>query len=378
MRILTLVLLTSAVVFLSTPSETSGCAAAPPRGGRVDVNSEEAIILYDAAAKTEHFIRRADFRTNVKDFGFLVPTPSKPELGEAESSVFGDLQRLTAQRHEFSGVVKKVSAKRGMAGEAMMAPAAPLVLDRKQVAGYDAVVLQADDLEGLRQWLEKNQYDARPAVMDWLKRYVELHWIITAFKVALDADAASNRWSKSVRMSFETERPFYPYREPEDMRTPDPKATASPARKLRVYLLADARFEGTLGEADAWPGKAVWSNGCPRETATQVVKGLGMTPKTIDSLGDRSWHLTEFEDNSSPRPGTDEVFFRRAADQSSLERPVIYFDRIEYVYDDDQTPSEEKRTGSDMDGELYRAFLPAAIGLVLVVATGAVLILRRR
>lgn len=378
MRTIVLILLAAAISGVSSPADLSGCAMAPPKGGSVGVNSEEAIIAYDAATKTEHFIRRADFRTDVKDFGFLAPTPSKPELGEAESSVFDDLQRLTAPRYEFSGVVKKVPAYGGMAAESRAPTSAPRILDRKQVAGYDAVVLQADDLEGLKKWLEDNHYDARPAAMEWLKWYVEHHWVITAFKIAVNEAATSIRWSKAVRMSFETASPFYPYREPEDMRTPDPMPGGPVSRKLRIYLLADARYEGALGSAgSSWAGKTVWSNVCPREKTAQVVKAFGTAPKEGDSLAAKSWHLTEFEDNSSPRPGTDEVYFRRAADQAALERPVILFDRYEYIYDDPSLSHEERKELGFDDG-IARAFLPGAAAIVLVVAVGAFLIVRRR
>ena len=68
----------------------------PPRGARVDIAEESAIIIWDAATKTEQFIRRASFKTDAKDFGFLVPTPSKPTLAEADDSAFHELERITA------------------------------------------------------------------------------------------------------------------------------------------------------------------------------------------------------------------------------------------------------------------------------------------
>src|SRR5580692_3138180 len=65
-----------------TPAPVSACAVAPPRNGHVSIADETAIIVWDAATKTEHFIRRASFQTASKDFGFIVPTPSKPMLTE--------------------------------------------------------------------------------------------------------------------------------------------------------------------------------------------------------------------------------------------------------------------------------------------------------
>src|SRR4051812_28697700 len=76
----------------------SACAPAPPIGGHVDIADESAIIIWDAAAKTEHFIRRAQFMATVKEFGFLVPTPSRPALADAPDSSFDHLATVTAPR----------------------------------------------------------------------------------------------------------------------------------------------------------------------------------------------------------------------------------------------------------------------------------------
>jgi hypothetical protein len=70
------------------------CAAAPPAGAAVAISAESAIIVWDEATKTEHFIRRASFETSAKDFGFLVPTPAKPELAEASDDAFSELEDL--------------------------------------------------------------------------------------------------------------------------------------------------------------------------------------------------------------------------------------------------------------------------------------------
>ncbi len=79
----------AALVAQHTP--THACATAPPRGGEARVADEEAIIIWDAATKTETFIRRAQFRSTAKSFGFLVPTPTTPELGEAPENLFHTL-----------------------------------------------------------------------------------------------------------------------------------------------------------------------------------------------------------------------------------------------------------------------------------------------
>ena len=252
-----------------------------------------------------------------------------------------------------------------MDGRAKSAPPsrAPEILERKKVAGYDAVVLRADDHEGLKTWLEENRYDARPAIVDWLKWYVENKWIITAFKVASD-DASRDRWAKSVRMSFETDAPFYPYREPEDMRTRDPTDMVMHPRLLRVYFLANVRYQGKLGSDGAWAGDTVWSNVCPAEALNRIVAGF--------VIGTKQWHLTEFEDYSSPRPGTSEVFFRRDADQRTVERPVIYYDEFEYFYKDEPPAGGDKFSFGGY-GLLYVGLILGGVAAII----SAVIVLRK-
>src|SRR6188472_4198719 len=81
----------------SSVSESDVCACAPAMraGDTVRVAEESALIFWDAASKTQHFIRRAQFDTKAQDFGFLVPTPSRPALSEVDDAIFGHLLELT-------------------------------------------------------------------------------------------------------------------------------------------------------------------------------------------------------------------------------------------------------------------------------------------
>src|SRR5262249_32729237 len=125
------------------------CAPAPAPGVTVEIAEESAIIVWDAKASREHFIRRASFHTTGKDFGFLVPTPDKPELAEVPARVFHQLEAATApeviRQTKVGGFEPTLLC--GMffllrsAAPTGMAPVR--VLDEQRVAGYDAVVLEA-------------------------------------------------------------------------------------------------------------------------------------------------------------------------------------------------------------------------------------------
>jgi len=59
------------------------CCPAPPSGKPVVNADQTVIIIWDAATQTQHFIRKASFKSEADDFGFLVPTPSQPQLEES-------------------------------------------------------------------------------------------------------------------------------------------------------------------------------------------------------------------------------------------------------------------------------------------------------
>src|SRR5947209_5509893 len=125
--------------------DSRACSVASPANKPVEIADESAIIVWDSATGTEHFIRRATFKSAAQDFGFLVPTPTKPELAEADDVAFKELARITApkvvtQPRPSSGgcSIGCSEAKRDFAAS----PGNVQVLDEQRVAGYDAVVLE--------------------------------------------------------------------------------------------------------------------------------------------------------------------------------------------------------------------------------------------
>ena len=332
---------------LKAPEPVQACAVVLPKGSspnsnRVDVADETAVIVWDAAAKVEHFIRQASFASSSAEIGFLVPTPSRPEVAESSPAAFADLARVTAPRKEIRtktrvtgvgcGAEPQTFDRVGAALAPNAAPGGVQVLERSRVGVYDYAILKAEDPADLREWLGKNGFDARPELETWLKVYTKGKWFLTAFKLAADAangarlNGALTVHASAVRLSLPTDRPFYPYREPEDMQLgfgrPGAVGPVFGNRMLRVYVLAENKVDGVLGTSGGWPGHVVWA-GPVEATKASAALTAGKLPA---GLAGRDWYLTEFEDRSFPRPGTDEVYFDRALDPSPVERPpdVIY------------------------------------------------------
>lgn len=312
-----------ALPFLAARRAPACCAIYP--SGKPVVNADQTvIILWDAATKTQHFIRQASFRSRADDFGFLIPTPSQPELEESGNAAFPYLQRLTEPAVETRSRPKGgVSCGCGGQFAGSVPSAKVVVVDEKQVAGFHAVVLAADSADALVGWLNANGYEFSPAAQAWAKPYVEAGWMITALKVAKDpeeTDAAAVS-AAALRLSFRTDRPLFPYREPDSGEVARELGAAD--RLLRIYCIADARYDGALTKDVPWAGKVAWAGKLKASDRAKVLELLGLPADT----GPAEWWLTEFEDQWAYRVAPADVYFARSNDQRTVERPPI----IHYV-----------------------------------------------
>src|SRR5687768_13172030 len=155
------------ILAISGASHLFACAPAPHAGERIDVVEEAAVIVWDPATKTQHFIRRATFRGNARDFGFLVPTPTAPALAAVDDGIFDTLQakiepptieRTRREIHWSLLGIFRLADK----GETATGASPVEVLATAKVAGYEAAVLDATDAGALREWLQTHDYAATP------------------------------------------------------------------------------------------------------------------------------------------------------------------------------------------------------------------------
>jgi hypothetical protein len=298
------------------------CAPAPPQGQQIVTEREDALIVWDAPSHREHFVRRALFGGVIREFGFLVPTPSRPELEEASEAVFAELDRVT----EPSVIIKQdwVAAPVGctmlpwmfLRAGSKAAPSyeasAVTLLEEKRVAGLDATVLEASDAAALAAWLEARGFAFRPALRAWVEPYLASGWKITAFRYAGDARLpGSNLASRALRMSFATDAPIYPYREPEDQLT-------LPLRELRLFLLATSPLE-----AAPFAGREPWPAALRFSASLQLPGALGQALPGV-SLPGSAW-LVEYRDRTSKRPPTDLSFVAAIASREVRPEPVIVY-----------------------------------------------------
>lgn len=315
------------IPFLGSPPAPA-CCPAPPSGKPVVNADQTVVIIWDAATKMQHFIRKASFKSDADDFGFIVPSPNAPELEESGNDAFPYLFKLTEPE-----IIKRPRPTDGGGGCGCgvkdMASRSPppgavksdavKVLVEKQVAGFHAKVLEATSAAALVGWLKEHGYAYSPEVEAWAKPYVDQGWKFTALQVAKDKDgkAEAKVSTAALRISFKTDRPLFPYREPDS--TSAAKSLGASSRLLRIYFLGEGRYKGELTKETPWTGKVAWTDKVSDENRTKVLEMLKLPATT----GPAQWWLTEFEDNWPYQVAPADVYFSPDADQSTVKRPPI-------------------------------------------------------
>src|SRR5262249_14861981 len=101
------------------------------------------------------------------------------------------------------------------------------------------------------------------------------------------------------------------------------RALGANKRLLRIYFLAEARYQGELTKEAAWTGRVAWANKLDAENRKKALALL----KLPETTGPAEWWLTEFEDKWPYKAARADVYFSRGPDQSRVKRRPI----VEYV-----------------------------------------------
>jgi hypothetical protein len=321
------------LAFIARPSIAHACAPAPAAGQKVNVSREDALIVWDEPHHLEHFVRNAVFETTAKSFGFLVPTPTRPQLAEARDTAFETLRWMTrpwtVHQTEWAPfpigctMLPFMMMARSKEDAVMTSAAqAVTVVEQKRVAGLDAAVLSATDSEALAAWLRDHGFEMRDSLQRWLATYVARKWMITAFRytrpeIASNGPVAVDHLSASaVRLSFQTDAPVYPYLEPDD-------TAAVPGRELHLFVASGHRMEGTLADDGDKPWAASTFFAAPVDGAEMLASAL----PGVD-LPARLW-VDERTDFASKRVASDLVFRQAPADVEARRPPLVEYERHE-------------------------------------------------
>jgi hypothetical protein len=302
-------------VMRDTPECLNACCPAFRAGADFRIADQRILIAWDPQTKIEHFVREAAFKgtsENDSDFGFLVPSPTQPQIEESDASVFSLLDQKIQPRIEVKdrwgvdpfplllspfALMQEAQVGVGRTTDSQVPPAVA-VLQTKKVAGYEVAVLKASDANELIQWLKDNQYQARKDLEEWVLPYVEKGWVITAFKY----DSSSQRTQVgTVRISFATENPVFPYRVPKDQFIEGGKGNL-----LQVFVVGPGRAFGSLGQS---PSNEAWMRGNLRFSMpvapAEIEELIGAAVPRDQIKTDEPLWLTAWDDRTWPSSDKD-------------------------------------------------------------------------
>ena len=126
------------------PSAHAYALVVPP-GQSVSLKDETAIIIWDEPRKIEHFIRRATFQSSANDFGFLVPTPTVPEISVVEPGLFDRIEAFVREQTSKYMVMQRALRLRGALGGLSDGGGAVVVISQKRVGAYETAILKSAD-----------------------------------------------------------------------------------------------------------------------------------------------------------------------------------------------------------------------------------------
>jgi len=321
-RPLSLLAATMALAILA-PTDADACGGVfrGPRTATVpSLQVEQVLVIHDPVKEEEHFIRQLSFRNATEPFGFIVPTPSRPTVAKVATSPFGELVKRYPPEGGLSDL-RLGSGGGALQGGGKGGPAPVTVLSMERIGSFTAFVLAATDAGALGRWLTSNQFETTPESSAWLKHYVDVGFYFTAFRYEPDTKVAgTDVKSETVRISFATPLPFYPYREPEH-RKDDPTFP----RVLAVWFVSPERAVPVANVDDDTGGhvKRPWTEDATHgnATPTELRPILGPLADLLPSSPTGSQVVQTFEDQKVSRQGWgDVVLVPEAAHPVEAER----------------------------------------------------------
>lgn len=297
--------LMAALGLLAVSTHGGACSGVGFPGKPVVFGDQTNIVIWDEAHHMEHFIRNASFRSGGDSFGFIAPTPSKPELHDASTKAFYTLASLAPQvRYSFR-------ASGGLGGGGSKS-AEVKVIQEADVAGFHATTLWSTDAHAINDWMNEHGYVSTPEVEKWADRYTRRGWYLTAFKVVDKAKLAAS--TGTVRMSFSTREPYNPFYVPSSNIQVDKKGT------LRVYFVAVGDYDagiGRRGQFGTWQ-TPIWTADIPEATSALLAKQVKIPAEAIPDYA----QVETFVDNDFPRPAEEDIYFTKRPRFSGIHKPV--------------------------------------------------------
>jgi len=181
----------------------------PPQDYYIHETDQRAVIFYEQGIET--LILSVTFRGDAEDFGWVIPTPNRPEVSKSSDELFTSLEELTTIEED---LVRPLSFEE--AYDLGKASQTVHIVETKKIEYYDITVLTADEPDALAEWLAENDYQFPKKASYILDSYIENNWYFVAVKI--DTEAISPGVGRQLRqghmiplqLKFSTSQIVYP------------------------------------------------------------------------------------------------------------------------------------------------------------------------
>ena len=179
--------------------------------------SQKAFITFDEKEKVESFTVQPKFEGNARDFGMVIPTPSRPKLDEISRDFFKELAVFTILEPMDLSKYKSLRLSALSRGSAPVpAASAVRVLEAGVVGTLEYKIVQADKADDLFQWLKDNAYNYSGDEKT-LDAYIKKGWYFSVMKIDTlqmkkRPDGSYDGEVTPTRFTFTSEKLVYPLR----------------------------------------------------------------------------------------------------------------------------------------------------------------------
>jgi hypothetical protein len=196
------------------PARAAACGGFFCQSVPVDQTGEQILFAVEGDQVEAHV--QIQYQGAAENFSWIVPTPSRPEVGISSAAVFTRMQQLAGIRFELDWTYDDDCDRLypPMAGGTTDDTrdedgSGVTVVQQAQVGPFDYSVLQATDTEALFDWLAANDYTIPDAALGLVEPYVlmgdQMHFV--AFKLQKDASVGE---IQPVLLRYVDDQPMIP------------------------------------------------------------------------------------------------------------------------------------------------------------------------
>lgn len=184
--------------------------AIPPPNREIRETEQKAVIFYENGI--EDLILSIKFTGDAKNFAWIIPTPSRPEVNKSSDELFTGLDDLTN-----TGMPVIPMREEQFLDVGVKSNAGVEVVETKKIDYYDITVLDAKNSDALMAWLKERGYDFPFDEAGWIfDTYIDNGWYFTIVNVdgskvfsGVEAQFRSGH-AVPLKLTFPTDKIVFP------------------------------------------------------------------------------------------------------------------------------------------------------------------------